>query len=582
MVQPLVVGGREGSRGRSSSSWLRLFGAAVTCLATLVAVAPARAQQRTFYLDRAQLSGAPDDAYMVWRPYMHESTRFYGSFALGYTLNPLRDTTATDNGNVQNDIDNLVQHQLITYLSVGTEIASRVGFNVLLPIAVFQAGGDDPQEQGVGSGLALSTAAVHDLRFDVRLKAYESDSGMFRAGGAAALWFPTGNEDSYASDAATTGALFGNLEFDFGSFLLAGHVGPHLRPKRGIAGDNGRFGLHNELRWAGGAYLDLREGRVRLGGEIWGNTGLDENQHGDGTFFTARNTDLEWTASARFTLDERQRWYATGGAGTRLAAGYGAPDVRVLASIGTYWTLRDVNPKSPDRKFRVAPDVAEKEKDSDGDGYPDSIDACPMEKEDGEEPDATDGCPKPSDRDGDGLPDSMDKCPDQPEDFDNVQDGDGCPEDDADNDKVPDVEDACPGEPGPRSKIAEKNGCPSLTRVTEEGEVQLLEAIQFDTAKATIKPVSFPILDEVVTLMEARPEIRIGVYGHTDNRGGAPMNLKLSKDRAASVVKYLVGKGIDPRRLESEGYGQEKPIDTNDTDAGRAKNRRVEFKILDE
>ena len=76
--------------------------------------------------------------------------------------------------------------------------------------------------------------------------------------------------------------------------------------------------------------------------------------------------------------------------------------------------------------------------------------------------------------------------------------------------------------------------------------------------------------------------IKVGVYGHTDSRGGLWFNMKLSKDRAASVMKYLVDHGIDKGRLESEGFGPKKPVAPNDTEEGRAKNRRVEFKILSE
>ena len=74
----------------------------------------------------------------------------------------------------------------------------------------------------------------------------------------------------------------------------------------------------------------------------------------------------------------------------------------------------------------------------------------------------------------------------------------------------------------------------------------------------------------------------MGIYGHTDSRGPTAMNMKLSKDRAAAVVKYIASQGIAADRLESEGYGPDKPIDTNDTPEGRAKNRRVEFIILEE
>ncbi len=197
--------------------------------------------------------------------------------------------------------------------------------------------------------------------------------------------------------------------------------------------------------------------------------------------------------------------------------------------------------------------------DTDGDGIPDWQD---------------------EDSDNDGIPDTADACPDNPEDKDGIADSDGCPEDDADNDKIPDTEDRCPLEPGLKNKIAEKNGCPGLTKVTEDGEVALLEPIQFETGKAVIKAVSFPILDEVVALMKARPALKIGVYGHTDDVGADAMNMKLSKDRAASYMRYLTGKGIAQSRLESEGFGETKSLVPNDSKEARAKNRRVEFKIL--
>jgi outer membrane protein OmpA-like peptidoglycan-associated protein len=81
--------------------------------------------------------------------------------------------------------------------------------------------------------------------------------------------------------------------------------------------------------------------------------------------------------------------------------------------------------------------------------------------------------------------------------------------------------------------------------------------------------------------MKARPELRLGVYGHTDNRGALALNTRLSKERAAACMKYLVDKGIDANRLESDGFGPTKPVEDNATEAGRTKNRRVEFKILE-
>jgi outer membrane protein OmpA-like peptidoglycan-associated protein len=217
--------------------------------------------------------------------------------------------------------------------------------------------------------------------------------------------------------------------------------------------------------------------------------------------------------------------------------------------------------------------------DSDGDGYPDDIDECPDIKEDGKKPKPTDGCPAPADADGDGIPDAKDKCPNDPEDFDGIQDKDGCPETDADSDAVLDVVDKCPLEPGPPNKDAAKNGCPTLTKVSSDGTVSLLQPIQFQTGLATILPVSFPILDEVVTLMKARKEMKITVEGHTDSKGAHDYNVKLSDQRAGSVRRYLEGKGIAGSRLTSKGFGPDRPVASNDTDEGRAKNRRVDFVI---
>jgi OmpA-OmpF porin, OOP family len=539
----------------------------------------AQAQAAYFYLDRAQLSGAPDDGFMVWRPYMHEETRFYGSAALGYTQNPLRASSVTDDPATAEAIDNPVQGQLILYGMLGTQIANRVSLNVSIPLTVYKFAGTDPAPAVGEGGIEDSPVAFNDMRFDGRVKVYENDKRSLRLGLGGALWAPTGNATAFASDDALTGYVFGAGEVDLGKFLVAGNLGPQFRPESSISGNQGDLWVGSELRWAFGAYLPLRDGKIRLGAELWGTTGI-VSLNDKSTFFGGNNTDLEWLAQARFTLDQKQRVWAMGGAGTRLAAGYGAPDLRILATIGTYITLKDETPPSPPERVKVVADADDYEPDRDGDGYPDAVDKCPDIKEDGKEPNPTDGCPATADRDNDGIPDTEDQCPDVPEDKDGVQDQDGCPEEDVDNDKIPDAQDKCPTEPGPRSDIAEKNGCPQLTRVTEDGSVEILQPIEFEFGKAVIKAGSFPILDEVVTLMKAQPSIRLGVYGHTDNKGALALNMRLSKDRARACMDYLGSKGIAKNRLESEGFGPTKPIADNNSDEGRSKNRRVEFKIL--
>ena len=185
--------------------------------------------------------------------------------------------------------------------------------------------------------------------------------------------------------------------------------------------------------------------------------------------------------------------------------------------------------------------------------------------------------PIPLDTDGDGIPDAVDKCPNDPEDKDGFEDEDGCPDLDNDQDGIPDKTDQCPNEPGP----PEENGCPkklTLVSVTQE-KIELHQAVFFATAKATILPQSFALLDEVGEVLKMRPTMQVRVEGHTDSRGSQAHNMLLSQARADSVKAYLLGRGIDAARLVAVGFGPEQPIETNKTAAGRERNRRVEFMI---
>lgn len=550
--------------------------------------AGASAQTKTFYLDRAQVSGAPEDGMMVWRPIMHEHTRIYTTAFLGGVLNPLRKDNITDEAVAKREIETPVKGQVMSYFAGGLQLLDRISANLMLPVFWTQVTGDDPAEQDIGTGgLGDAGTAIGDLRIDARGRLFEDPSRTLRLGLGIAFFAPTGDSEAYASDDDSPVYLYAAGELDFGGFFLSGNIGPHWRPDRSIPGENSSMFLSDELRYAFGAYLPLREGRIRLGGELWGTVGIAEGTPPGGALResaagNSNNIALEWMGQTRFVLDQEERLHFSIAGGTRLSNGYGAADVRLLASLGYSWSFRDAKPESPPKKLAIVPDAEDYAKDTDRDGYPDDVDECPTVKEDGLPPEPTDGCPAPPDRDKDGIIDAKDECPDDPEDKDGIQDDDGCPEEDVDNDGVPDTEDACPYEPGPRSDVAEKNGCPGLTKFEADGSITLLEPIQFEYNSATIKPVSYPVLDEVVVLMKARPEISIGVYGHTDNVGGRDYNVRLSRARAASVMQYLVKTGgVDERRLQSEGFGPDKPVGDNATEEGRAKNRRVEFKVIE-
>jgi outer membrane protein OmpA-like peptidoglycan-associated protein len=232
--------------------------------------------------------------------------------------------------------------------------------------------------------------------------------------------------------------------------------------------------------------------------------------------------------------------------------------------------------KSP--KDKCAPDVAiaGKCKDTDGDGICDDEDACPTEPEDKDGFQDSDGCPDP-DNDQDGIPDVRDKCPNDPEDKDGFQDEDGCPDPDNDKDGILDVNDKCPNDPGPPP-----DGCPKKYQlvVVTKTKIEIKQTIYFDFDKATIKPISFPLLNEVAQALKDNPQIRVRIEGHTDSRGNDAYNMNLSQRRAESVKTYLVGQSVAADRMQPQGFGETQPIADNRTEQGRAQNRRVEFIIL--
>lgn len=265
---------------------------------------------------------------------------------------------------------------------------------------------------------------------------------------------------------------------------------------------------------------------------------------------------------------------------------------------------------SPREKCVAVVRVAEKPKDTDGDGILDPDDECPTKPEDFDQFEDEDGCPD-TDNDKDGILDVDDKCPDDPEDLDGFEDEDGCPDPDNDRDGLNDTVDKCPDRAEDKDDFEDDDGCPDcdndddgvpecpepidkcpnkaaktpdgcpvykLVKVTDK-KIEIKQTIYFDTAKTTIKRRSYALLNEVATALKDNPKIKIRVEGHTDSRGKDAYNLKLSNGRAASVRDYLIGRGVDEARMVSQGYGESMPIADNRTRVGRGQNRRVEFVI---
>jgi OmpA-OmpF porin, OOP family len=261
------------------------------------------------------------------------------------------------------------------------------------------------------------------------------------------------------------------------------------------------------------------EGKTELGAELFGGIGLTESDNEElpleGFLFLRHNPDEEWEI--------------IGGPGIGMIAGYGVPTFRLFAGL------------------RYTPTAH----DADGDGVPDDEDQCPQVPEDRDGDTDLDGCPEEDpDDDHDGVPNKSDECPSAKETINGVQDDDGCPD----------------------------TGDPRV--IYENGKIQVLDNVQFEHGSAEIKQESNSLLDQVALHVKANPEIKkVRVEGHTDDTGPRDVNVRLSKQRAEAVRRHLQNRGVNPQRLSAEGYGPDKPLINETTDAARAKNRRVEFVV---
>ena len=202
--------------------------------------------------------------------------------------------------------------------------------------------------------------------------------------------------------------------------------------------------------------------------------------------------------------------------------------------------------------------------DTDGDGVIDSKDECPEVAGVA----ALNGCP---DADGDGVADAKDNCPQVAGPVANQ----GCPYADTDKDGVLDKDDECPEVAGPASN----KGCPVITKEEQAQLNEYAKVIYFDSGKATFKPQTIKTLDAVVVILKKFPTAEFDVEGHTDSVGSAKFNMALSQKRAEAVVAYLKEHGVKSK-LNAKGYGETKPIASNRTRSGRAKNRRVEINLV--
>jgi outer membrane protein OmpA-like peptidoglycan-associated protein len=550
---------------------------AASALLLLPLLGSARANAAGFAQDAYTAPGAPAD--LMWSERAASDSGHLRPFArltLGVTDDPLVLVDANDSSRELRVVDD----QVALYGAVGFGFFRRAHLALLMPFYL------QSSAVPVGANDVRGTRAG-DFGVDGRFTILDRQAPLELAL-AATLRLPTGAQAAYASDGSATiwpRALLSKQLGTDGS-LVNLSVGPVFRPSTEV----GDLNRGSQLRFTAGALFALTR-VVGVTCEAATSTTMSDP-------FEPRNTPIEGALGGRLTFSGVVLGTSLGAG---LSKGIGAPDARWLAMIALPGTIEEPNEPAAfnapvdddtDRDaIRGAADLCPgqaedqdgfedqdgcPEVDNDRDGILDAADKCPTKAEDRDGFEDQDGCPE-VDNDHDGTLDAADKCPDKAEDLDHWQDEDGCPEEDNDQDGILDLQDKCPNEAETKNGVDDDDGCPDLLRV-EDGQIRTLEPVYFDNAKATIQPRSGPLLDEMAQLISSRPDLGvILIEGHTDSRGSATYNLKLSKDRAASVRLFLIQKGVSESRLSSAGLGSTRPVADNKLDAGRAKNRRVEF-----
>jgi OOP family OmpA-OmpF porin len=532
---------------------------------------PAAKGSAWFVLDSLDLRGTVRPAFGVVADYAYKPLVLYNS-----------------NGSENTAV---VQDQMFLHIGASITVIDRLRFAVNLPVAVFADGSAAKlvNTSGTTSLAPPSGAAIGDLRLDADVRLFGKSEGLMTMALGAQVWMPTGPRDEYTGDGGVRFAPHLLAAGQAGPFAYAGSLSFIYHAQSAAYAD---APVGGELALGGAVGLLALKKHLLIGPEVYGRTDVTNS----GTFFAKAESPVEGLLGVH--LAEGLFRFGVGG-GTGFSQGIGSPQVRVVGSVEIIASATKPPPPS----------------DRDKDGILDKDDACPDEPGVKTDDPATNGCPPPlPDRDNDGIPDKDDACPDvagvrtndpktngcpPDSDHDGIIDAEdacpdvpgirtndpktnGCPPPDPDRDKdgIPNDVDACPDVPGDPDPDPKRNGCPKAMVVA--GQIKILDQVKFKLGSAEILPESDSILGAVKRILDEHPEIKkVSVEGHTDNQGSAAYNKNLSTKRAASVVKWLVGHGVDAGRLSSVGYGLTRPMDTNSTEEGRKNNRRVEFHILE-
>ena len=553
-----------------------MMGGALIAAGLLAASPRVEAQER---FDLQQFSPAPDIKLHGLR-LLSARPRVAPEWSVGVLADHAQNLLVIENADGERQRV-LVDYQTYVHLIAAAAFTERLEVGLDLPILVASEG--ELIEGGAGFG---------DVRLQGRAVLLTAEEPDDRTGSSLALavdvYLPTGDDTEFTGGGWRVEPRLAYTHAFTQNFRLRANVGYQVRDK--VVFEN--IEVDDMLTYGIGFEIPVGD-HVALLPEVSGGAVILADE------IDAEELPLE--AMLGLKLLPNENWSILLGGGTGALPGFGIPDWRVLLGVAFTQAPTVIVEKAPEDRDNDGllndvdgcPDQPEDidgfqdedgcpDPDNDGDGILDVDDKCPLEPEDADGFEDADGCPDP-DNDQDGVLDAADACPNQPEDIDGFEDEDGCPDPDNDQDGILDVNDRCPMQPENINDHEDDDGCPDNKQIKVSCDrIELAEVIYFETDKAAIQPRSFELLDALVKILAQYPELKkISIEGHTDSRGSDTYNLDLSSRRVESVRDWLVGKGIATERLVFKGFGESKPIASNDTAEGRAQNRRVEFRIVE-
>ncbi|HWU91260.1 MAG TPA: thrombospondin type 3 repeat-containing protein [Kofleriaceae bacterium] len=332
-----------------------------------------------------------------------------------------------DNKMIAGERVRVVESMTAAQLAAAYGLNDRLQLGVSLPVVFTMRGEGLDADSGAPVMGGLHVTGIGDLAVEGKYRLYRRGGVKLAALAAVTLPSSVGSDGSqFLGDNLPALRTRVALQLDRGRFSVGANGGVLLRKPRTIYDST----IGPQLAWSAGAAVRVTQ-RFSLIGEGYGRAGLPD--------FSLDASPLEVIGGLRVYATSSMAVVAGGGAG--LVRAIGSPQSRFFLSVG------------------YAPDV----RDSDGDGIPNGRDRCPLEPEDKDGFEDSDGCPD-DDNDGDHRPDATDKCPNQAEDLDGFDDDDGCPDLDNDGDKIPDLEDKCPLDPEDGREPFPKDGCPANKR----------------------------------------------------------------------------------------------------------------------